>query len=147
MLIIKIKLYMKQKYLKIVLAVISVYHIFLGILAYLSGQWAVGIAKIVFGMTFSVNDQLLYVTKLLGIYALVFGIFAAMAAANPQKYRHVVEIGILLYVLRLINRLVFAGQIQQAFQVSTSSMLVEVLLIIFFGLALWMLRPKQANIA
>ncbi len=134
----------RQRLLAAVLVVISIYHLFLGGLPFLPADFAARTVKSVFGMTVLVTDQLHYVAKLMGIYMIIFGIFAGIAAKDPVKHRAVINVGVLLYALRLINRLVSAGQVRAAFEIPPVWMWIEVVLLLFFGGALWLLRPKTA---
>jgi hypothetical protein len=133
---------MKNTLLKIILAAISAYHIIFGLFAFLSKDLAVQIGRSVFHMNIVLTDQMGYIINLLGIYAFVFGLFAALAAYRPAKYMHVIYIGIALYAMRLINRLVFAGTVRNAFGVPQSNLWLELILIIFFGVTLYLLRPE-----
>jgi hypothetical protein len=133
-----------KRLLTAVLVVISIYHVLVGALPFLPSHFAAWIVKSVFGMTVLVSDQLHYVAKLMGIYMIVFGVFAGIAARDPARHRDVIDVGMLLYALRLINRLVFASQVRTAFEVPPVWMWIEVALLLFFGGALWLLRPRVA---
>ena len=65
-----------------------------------------------------------------------------LAATDPMKYRRVIDVAVVMYGLRLINRLVFASEIREAFDVSQSAMIRAIVLIVFFGTILLILRPK-----
>lgn len=136
---------MKNRHLplKIVILAISIYHIALGILAFLSENLAVALAKNFFGMTLIATPQLSYIAKLLGIYAFIFGIIMLYAMRDPDKHKEIINVAIVLYILRIINRLVFAGLVQSGFRVSDFSMVLEIILLVFFGGALWLLRPQK----
>lgn len=136
---------MKNTLLKVILVVVSAYHIIFGLFAFLSKDAAVQIAQIVFNMHLVLTDQLSYFINLLGIYAFIFGIFAALAAYKPAKYIHVIYVGVLLYAMRLINRIVFAGTVRDAFGVSQFNLWLELILIIFFGLTIYFLRPRTQD--
>jgi len=132
-----------QTLLKIVLLAISIYHIALGIFAFISENAAVYLAESFFGMTLIATPQLSYFAKLLGIYAFIFGVIMLYVMRDPDKYKEIIKVTIILYALRVINRIVFAGLVQKAFQVSDFSMILEIFLLIFFGGALWALMPRK----
>lgn len=129
--------------LKIILFIIGIYHIGLGIITFIPGEPAAFLAKNFFGMTFIVNTQILYIAKLLGIYAVAFGIMILVVMKDPRKYQILLNIAILVYTLRIINRIIFASEIQSAFQVSMLSMIIEIILLLFFGSAIFYLKPKK----
>lgn len=131
--------------LKVILLLIGVYHIGLGLFTFLNKETAIFLAQTFFGMTFLANDQLLYIAKLLGIYSIAFGSIMLVAMSDPGKYRRIIDVAIFVYILRVLNRIIFAGMVQTAFQVSDMAMVVEILLLVFFGGALIFLRPKEVK--
>ena len=135
----------KELALKVLLIAIAIYHVFLGMFAFLSDAAAVQIAKIFFGMNIVATPQLSYIAKLLGIYALFFGIFMFIASRNPQQYRAFICGGVALYAVRVINRIIFAGLVTTAFGVSGFAFWMEIVLLAFFGGLLFWLMPKEKN--
>lgn len=133
----------KETVLKIVLIAISAYNLLLGGLVFVSGNTASLIAKVLFDMNLNPAPQLLYFAKLLGIYALFFGVAMLVAAWKPVKYKILIDLAIALYVVRIINRVIFADLVQSAFNVSSTMMWVEVLLLTLFGGLLLLFRPKE----
>src|SRR5919202_5787050 len=130
---------MREKALKAILAVISIYHLGLGALAFVSKTLAAHLARDVFDMNLVFTDQLSYIVGLLSVYAIIFGVFAALAAFDPVKYSYVIYVGILLYLLRLIHRILYADVVRNAFGVSNLNYWLEIALIIFFGASLYLL--------
>ena len=136
---------LKDKLLKIILLVIGIYHIIFGLVGFISAEFAVRIAKYVFDMNITLTDQSAYLATLLGAYAFVFGLFTFIAALNPQKYGYVVYIGSVLYLLRLIHRIMFADVVRDAFNVSAFNRIAEIILLVFFAVALFLLRLQTQS--
>ncbi|MGA2254988.1 MAG: hypothetical protein ABSG53_10025 [Thermoguttaceae bacterium] len=127
--------------LKFVLALISVYHIALGVVPFMSPDLAVQVSSSVFGMTLVVTPQLLYIAKLLGIYAFIFGIVVLLVAKNPEKHRGLIYVIVLLYAARIINRIMFIHGFMEAFQTTAFRAWSDVVLLAVFAAAVILLRP------
>lgn len=136
-------IYMKEKLLKILLGLIAVYHVLLGLMAFLSGDFVMRIADSLFGLQVEPTGQVFYFGKLLGIYAIAFGAFIGMMMRDPHKYKDLLYVGVGLYALRIINKLVFMNSIKESFGVSDMRIWMDVVLLAFFGIALYLLIPKK----
>jgi hypothetical protein len=134
----------KQTFLKLVLLAISIYHLFLGLAPFLSDVLTVQLARSVFGLKLEMTSQLSYIVKLLGVYAMVFGFVCGVAAFNPAKYRALLNIIILLYIFRVVNKLAFMGKFAQAFDAPVQRIWIDIALLAFFGLAVLLLKPRNA---
>lgn len=133
----------KTKTLSVILYVIAAYHIVIGIIPFLPSDTAIGLINSIFHMQFAVNDQIIYLGHLFGIYAIMFGLFTGVAAKNPSKHVNIINIAIVLYVLRILNRIFFASMLANAFHVSTGYIWSEIILLAFFGGALLILKPRN----
>jgi hypothetical protein len=111
---------------------------------FISGEMAAKIAASVFGMTLNVTPQLHYLTKLLGIYAAVFGVLALMVAARPVEYRQLTFVIVALYAARILNRVIFLGQFMDAFQATAFRAWSDIVLLALFGGAALLLMPPKA---
>ncbi|MBW3540595.1 MAG: hypothetical protein KY476_10005 [Planctomycetes bacterium] len=60
-----------------------------------------------------------YLLKPLGAFMFVLGITAAAAAREPQRYRIVIYAFASLFLIRSLQRLVFAEEVQQTFAIAT----------------------------
>ncbi len=129
--------------IKLTLWAVGLYHVVFGLMTFLSRDLAVQIAKDFFGMTIVANDQIIYLAKLLGIYAFIFGIVMFVAARKPDVYRAFIWVGVVLYAVRIVNRIVFSDLVRNAFLVSSFAFWMEIILLTFFGGLLYILRPKQ----
>jgi hypothetical protein len=132
----------RQFLLKVVLWSICVYHVFLGVGAFLSESWAVRLADAVFGMTVQPTPQLSYIVKLLGVYALVFGLMAGIAAREPRRHLSLLNVIVLLYVCRFLNKVFQVDLFTAAFDASPQRTWLDVALLAAFGAAVFFLKPR-----
>jgi hypothetical protein len=131
----------KQLLLKLVLIMISLYHFFLGLAPFLSDALTVQLARSVFGLKLDMTEQMGYIVKLLGVYAMVFGLVCGVAAFNTEKYRAILNIVFFLYLFRVLNKLAFMGKFAQAFDATPARVWGDIALLALFGLAVLFLKP------
>jgi hypothetical protein len=127
--------------LKVVLALIGIYHVGLGILPFISADLAARVTSSLFGMTLVVTPQLHYLARLLGIYALIFGVVTLVVATRPVYYRPFTYVIFALYAARVLNRIVFIDQFMNAFQTTLFRAWLEAVLLAAFGVAVLLQRP------
>jgi ABC-type xylose transport system permease subunit len=127
--------------LKIVLWLIALYHLVLGTGAFLSAGLAQRVAKSIFGIQLTLDPAMSFVVKVLGIYAIVFGIIVLVAAADPVRYRVLLDIVVVLYALRIVNKLVFKKDYVGGLHIATPRVWTESALLAGFALAVWVLKP------
>ena len=99
---------------------VGVYHIMLGILMLFSGELAIKAAKSMAGMTIIGSPVLGIMGEILACYIIAFGLMMGLAAWNPIKNRSLITIGLVLFVLRLLQRIVFADKTMEVFQISST---------------------------
>jgi hypothetical protein len=135
----------KRLALQLVLWSICIYHIVLGACGFLSEDLAVRLADLLYGMKVDPTPQLSYMVKLLGIYAVLFGLLVATAALAPERHSTLLNLIIVLYGLRILNRMVYSRLYAQAFAVTPTRFWVETALLLAFGLAVALLKPRTAT--
>jgi hypothetical protein len=132
----------KLSSLKIVLWMICVYHVLLGLAAFLSEDLAAQVARGVFGLRLDMTPQLSYVVQLLGVYAVIFGLITGLVAIDPLRHRVLLNVVVVLYVLRIVNKLLTINEFEQAFGASMTKVWIDVVLLAAFGAAVFLLRPR-----
>ncbi len=130
--------------LPILLGVIGIYHLGLGILPFLPTAFTTRLLFGLFGMVFEVTPQMHYLGQLFGIYAILFGLMALVAARDPYRHRSLVSLIVVLYCLRILNRVFFIFMFMPAFQTTPFRGWLEVVLLAAFGLGVVLLRPRAA---
>jgi hypothetical protein len=132
----------KQLFLKVVLWLICLYHIFMGAGAFLSEDIAVWLADVAFGIKLQVTPQISYLAKLLGVYVVVFGLMVAVAAHDPARHPSLLNIVIILYGLRILNKLVFADLFTTAFAAPPYRAWLDIAMLAAFGGTVLLLKPQ-----
>lgn len=132
----------KEAALKVVLWAIAAYHIVLGGGAFLSARVAEQVAQSLFGIHLTLDPAMAFVVKVLGVYAITFGVVTAVAARDPARHRVLLNVIVLLYVLRIANKLLFKNEYVTGLEVSSARVWIESALLAAFGLAVLVLRPR-----
>lgn len=132
--------------LKIVLAMICIYHIALGLAAFASDDLTVQVAKGMFGLNLEMTPQLSYIVQLLGVYAIIFGVVAGMVALDPVKHQVLLNVVVILYGLRILNKFISMNQFEQAFGASMAKVWIDVVLLAAFGVAVLLLKPRAGTL-
>lgn len=130
--------------LKVVLVMICIYHVALGLATFVSGDLTVKLAKAIFGLNLEMTPQMSYIVQLLGVYAIAFGLVAGLAAADPLKHPVLLNVIVVLYALRVVNKLISMNQFQQAFGASMAKVWTDIVLLAAFGVAVVALRPGRS---
>lgn len=129
---------MKNKHtaLRALLWLICAYHVGFGLLANLPSDVMRRCAIALLGISLPTDAALDYVIKPFGIYAMTFGVMMGVAAWNPAKNRALISVGVVLFALRIVQRLLNMDAMQQAFNITPSRNLATVAVVAVFGLAL-----------
>ena len=131
--------------LQIVLWGICAYHIVLGGGAFLSSAIAEQTARTIFGITLRMDDQTAYVVRVLGVYALTFGLVAGVAATNPVRHGVLLNVIVVLYALRIVIKLVFKDEAVMGLAYTAGRVYGEAALLAAFAIAVIALRPRTTT--
>lgn len=105
---------------------ICLYHVILGLCANLPSDQVQSVAKAIWGIHLPEEPALYQVIKPFGVYVMIFGVAMGVAAWNPVKNRAMISIGVVLFGVRLLQRLVEHESVQQSLAVSASRNLVTI---------------------
>ena len=122
----------------------GVYHLLIGILGLVSGEMAARVGAAVYGAHVEVTPLFSYMAKYLAAYVIAFGVMMLFLASDPVKYRKLVYVAVLLAVVRIFSRLVFASELQTAFGIGMNRSLMTIAVVAVLNLGLFLLMPKQA---
>lgn len=128
---------------KIVLLLIAVYHIAFALLTVISDEMAATVAKHAFGVTLDMSPQVMYMTKLLGMYGAAFGLFVLIIAFKTARYATLLYVVIALYAARIATRLIFLPGVSDSFKIEQPRIMVGAGLLALFALAVAFVRPKR----
>lgn len=128
--------------LKIVLAVVCLAHLALGALGFVAGANAVteGVAA-TYGATLTLTPQLQHVLRILGAFMLAIGVLSAYAWRDPVKHRAIINGIIVLLLLRVAQRLLFAQEVHEAFALSYGRLWGQTAFFGALAALLFFLRP------
>lgn len=96
------------------------------------------------------QPQFVYILKPLGAFMFILGVMAAIAARNPLHNKLMVYGFALLWLIRSSQRLIFWGEIQNAFGISSGSMISGTIFVFLSGALLIVLlyfadRPRDSE--
>jgi hypothetical protein len=121
----------------------GIYHLLIGILGLVSGEMAARVGAAVYGAHVEVSPLFSYMAKYLAAYVIAFGVMMLFMASDPVKYRRLVYVAVILAVVRILSRLIFASELQAAFGIGMNRSLMTIAAVAILNLGLIVLMPKQ----
>ena len=130
--------------LKVILWIVAAYHIVLGLLGIFAKGLSVVLAKIFFNFNLTLTPQMEWVINPFAAYLLIFGVFMALAAQDPVKYKNVIFAGIGLFALRIEQRIVIfiASPEGLVNQVDPTRNIIAIVIVSAIGVAMYVLARK-----
>jgi hypothetical protein len=119
------------------------YHLLIGILGLVSGEMAARVGAAVYGAHVEVTPLFSYMAKYLAAYVIAFGVMMIYLASDPVKYRKLVLVAVVLAVVRILSRLIFASELQAAFGIGMNRSLMTIAAVAILNLGLVVLMPRQ----
>jgi hypothetical protein len=131
--------------LRVLLAYVCLSHVILGGLGFLfpPDPIALRIIKATYGATVVLTPQLIHVIRMLGAFMIAIGFLAGLAFTNPFRNRAIIWGIILLLILRVSQRFIFAAEIQEAFGVTSGRLVLQAVFFLAIALGLLLLLPKE----
>jgi len=133
-----------DKSLKVLLWVVAVYHILIGLLGIFAKDTAVFIANNFFNFNLTLTDQMTWIINPFATYLLFFGVFMAVAAMDPKKYKNIIYAGIGLFALRIIQRIIFIVSAPEGLMSNVDPVrnVIAIAVVAVIGLSLFVLAKK-----
>jgi len=131
--------------LRLLAGFMGIYHLVMGLFGIVSGQMAARVAQVLWGAHVTVDAQFSYLAKFLAAYVIAFGLMLLFVAKDPVRYGSLVYVAALLGAIRVMERLVFAGELQAAFSIGISRTIWTVAVVAALNLGLILLKPKGAS--
>ena len=123
----------------------GVYHVVMGLLGIWSGEVAARGAYLLWHAQVHVDPQFSYLAKFLGAYVLAFGLMLLAIARDPVRFGPLVYVAAALGALRILERLVFASDLQAAFGIGMDRTIVTAIVVLALNGGLIYLKPKEAS--
>ena len=142
---------MANKYLvpRIILGIMSVYHVVVGIALNCPVGWVKWVAETWFSIKQLPAESSIHIAHMLGVYMVAFGIALGTAAWDPVKNRAILTIGVILAVIRCIQRLATGAELEQALGIPQSHNLGLVVPLALFSIVLiafrWQIYQKMKS--
>ena len=133
-----------KKGLKVLLWYVALYHILLGLLGIFAKGSAISLANWFFNFNLTVTPEIHWILNPFAAYVLIFGVFMAVAATNPVKYKNIILVGVALIAIRFIQRLVFfyEAPVELINSVDPTRNILAMAIIAAIGLAMYLLVKK-----
>jgi len=129
---------------KIVAWYAGLYHIILGLLGtFANSNIVISVASKVYGISVVSSSQFLYLAKFISAYMIAFGIMLLFLGINPQKYKALIIPAIILFVVRIFDRLVFFDLLQDAFGSTMQQNIITISIAAIIAILLFVFRPKS----
>lgn len=98
---------------------VGIYHLLLGLAGIFgSQQFLEPIIKTVYGVDPTFNAQFEYLVKFIAVYFIAFGLMMVFVAMNPKQYAKFAWVAVVLFAIRIVQRLVFYNLLNEAFHIS-----------------------------
>lgn len=138
---------MKNKYvwLRGVTWFVCVYHASLGVVLNCPVPWIEWMSSHLLGATKMPDDSVLFLARMLGTYLLAFGLVAGLAAWDPIKNRAFLSVVVILIVVRSLQRMLQASDLEQTLGVSAGANWRMVVVPLFFAAVLLYFRFRIAG--
>jgi hypothetical protein len=104
--------------LQVFLWLICAFHVIVGVGVNVSSEFPQFVAQY-YGAQVNWTPELRYLVKPVGAFMLALGVLAGVAARNPLGYPSIVYGFVLLFVVRGLQRLIFQGEIEIAFDIAS----------------------------
>jgi hypothetical protein len=130
--------------LKVVLTLVCLTHLGLGIVAFTGlPEPVTRTASAFYGVTISMTPQLQHVVRILGAFMIAIGVLSGFALFNPQQNRAIIDGVIVLLLLRVLQRVIFARDIHEAFALPYGRLWMQAAFFTALALALLFLGPRK----
>lgn len=100
---------------------VCIYHVVLGLVMNCPVAWIERAAALMVGATKMPDASALFLARMLGTYLLMFGVAAGLAAWDPIKNRAILSILAILTVLRSLQRVLQASDLEQTLGIAARS--------------------------
>ena len=128
--------------LRAVLALLTTYHVGVGVVSVLSPSAAMRVSSRLYGTTVAGTPQLRYGVRMLGLYALALGSLLALATSSPAEYRAVIVVAAGLQLARAACRVVLRHELAAGFRVPAKRNYVNASLLVAEAAVLLIALPR-----
>lgn len=136
----------KNLALRIVLVVVCLAHLILGIIGYTAPVGLLTQAiKTFYNASITITPELQHAARIVGAFMIAVGVMTGFALWKPQQNRYIINGVIVLLLLRVSQRAIFAGEIHEVFEVPYWHLWGQSAFYFVLAAALFFLRPKESS--
>ena len=136
---------MKQTFFRIILGLVSLAHILIGLGGVIPAIPTSWLANVVYGASLTLTPQIEHIVQMFGAYMLTVGLLAALAVWKPTNNKFVIYGISFLLLVRVLQRLFFAGHSFEVFGISPVWYWVQTAVFLAIPVCLILLRPKTSE--
>lgn len=126
----------------------SIFHVIGGLMILYSQESAQTYGEIVFGYILNINQEMEYILRILGIYALAFGTILFFSAKKPTRYKPVILSLLTIYIYRVFYSVFTFETIHYLFQVPAYRIYIAIFILSIISILLiigYLRLPKQTE--
>ena len=121
------------------------YHALVGIVLLTSGELAIRLANTGFGWMVEGSPPLGILGEILGCFLITFAAMLFVITLDPVKYSVLLNVALVLIVLRVIQRIVFADKVIEVFKVPEARYWASCAFVALLGVGLFLFRRQLAR--
>ena len=135
--------------LKILLAMAALFHLTLGAVAMLVPPSDLGdrVIDLTYGASFTIEPVTHHIIRILGAFMFFVGIMATFAFRDPAGHRSFIYALMTLFVIRVLQRIIFADEIQDNFNISTVRLVTQSIFFAALAAAYYLVRPRPEQVS
>jgi len=114
------------------------FHVIVGIGVNVFTDFPLIVAQL-YGAQVNWTPELSYIVKPVGAFMLALGVLAGVAARNPLGYPEIIYGFVLLFVVRGLQRIIFQGEIETAFEIASGRNLGNAIFFLMMAVGLVLL--------
>jgi hypothetical protein len=132
--------------IKIVVGLVAAAHIIIGLIGVI--PWIpINIVLMFYGAALQINPQIAHIIQMFGAYMLTIGFLGIYAILDPVKNINIIYGVSFLLFLRVIQRLVFAGQAHAIFGISPGYYWGQTVCFLVLAILLLVFKPKAVEMS
>lgn len=126
--------------------IVSVYHLILGLIGvFAPTSIIISVAQSVFGISVTGSAEFFVLAKFIAAYMILMGIMMAFVAKKPYQYGMLAWAAVVFFAIRVFNRLVFFGLLNEAFGTTMARNMITVIPITLIAIGLAVFMPRSAK--
>ena len=124
----------------------GIYHLALGLIGIFADKEFMSLViQTVFGASVEITPQVFYLVKFCSAYMTAFAVATIILAMNPVKYRSLIWVPLTLFIIRLLQRVLFYSTLAASFDIPARTESITIIALIIMPTLLYLSRPKVSS--